>query len=668
MYEVRNEPYEPTVLGAAWQFRWLVLFLALAFAGFGWLYGTNREAWTAQATMTVKDPRTSGVFDQAFTDTSSRYVTGQAEIAGSRTVAHRAAELIAEGDQAIVIDDQTIVDDIGISSDDNSDQIVVSFTSADSATAIAVVNAVTSAYKEVASVSSEASFTAALEQLDREIVNREREIADVQQQINEIRNSDSDLLSLQAKLDAAKARLILFEPTSASATPEQSQAAQAVLEEINLQITTLQNAIATTVDDPQIVELLDQQAAAQNRLGDLKTRRDELSVDADLATNVVPFLELAETAEPASAGIMVILGLILGSVLGSTIALLLARSRRRFRSRAEPERVLGTRLLADVPLFFEERLKTLIPMIDSPYSVSAESFRFVSAALALQQNRQAGDPDSSAFHTVVVTSSGGAEGKTVVCANLAFAAAFERSRVLVIDADFGNQVLTQLLLGDEVTPLGITDAINGSVDLEDAITTIDRGTAGSIDLLARGRFKMAAPDFAAAPETAELLDRLSGMYDLILIDSPPLLRVAYATTLARLADRALVVVTHGRDLRGTAELRAQLDLVGTPLVGYVYNQAPLRAEMAATIGSTLDPLGISPDPAGGRDGQSGDAVDETTQEAATEEPVVDEPTEDGLPEGGQADIEVVEQEPDGQPQQTADRTGGDSGRDEISAE
>lgn len=604
MYEVQNQPYEPTVLGAAWQFRWLVLFLALAFAGLGWLYGNGREAYTATATMTVKDPRTSGVFDQAFADTSARYVGGQAEIVGSRTVAHKAVELMAQLDPPVVVDVQDIVDGVNVGSDDNSDRITISFTSPEPEVALAVVNSVTAAYKEVASVASEASFSAALEQLDHEIVNRETELADFQQQIDEIIGSDSDRLSLQAKLDDAIARLILFEPTPATATPEEKDAAAAVLEEINLQITTLENALAATGDNPQIVELQDQRLAAQQRLSDLKTRRDELAVDADLATNVVPFLEPAERAEPAGVATMLALGLLFGAILGATIALLLARSRRRFRSRTEPERVLGARLLADVPSFFEERLKTLLPVVDAPVSVSAESFRFVSASLSLQQNRQAGDPPSAAFRSVVITSSGVAEGKTVVCANLAFAAAFEGSRVLVIDADFGNQVLTRMLLGDDTAPLGVTDVIRGSVRLSDAITTINRGGAGSIDLLARGRFKMAAPDFASAPETVDLMAHLSGIYDLILIDSPPLLRVAYSTTLARLADRALVVVSHGHDLRGAGELRARLDLVGTPLVGYVYNQAPLRAEMAATMGSMLDPLGVAMETMGGESSEA----------------------------------------------------------------
>ena len=150
MYDVHDQSMEPTVLGAAWQYRWLVLFLAIGFAGLGWLYGNSNEAWTATATITVEDPRTSGVFEQVFADTPERYVTNQAEIAGSRTVLKRSIDLLAAGNPPIEIDIEDLVDEIGVSADGASDEIDIVYTGATSAEAIAVVNAVADAYQDVA--------------------------------------------------------------------------------------------------------------------------------------------------------------------------------------------------------------------------------------------------------------------------------------------------------------------------------------------------------------------------------------------------------------------------------------------------------------------------------------------------------------------------------------
>jgi capsular exopolysaccharide synthesis family protein len=585
MYDVHDQSYEPTVLGAAWQYRWLVLFLSIAFAGLGWLYGSIGEAWTATATINVEDPRATGVFDQAFVDIPERYVQGQAEIAGSRTVAHRTVDILAQLDTPIDADIEDIDKDLGISVEEISDQIAIIYTAPTEAEAIAVVNAVVIAYEGVASEASEARFASGLEQLDRGIVSLEAELLDFSQQIDDLRNNDPSRLALEAELDVAIARLLAFQPTSPNATPEEAAAQAVLLTEIGLQVTTLQDAIAVDVDDPAMLGLLDQQAAARTRLGDLQTVRDQLAVDAELAGNGVAFSEPAEAAVPASAAIMLVLGLLGGGILGGSIALLLARRRRRFSSRSEPERVLGVRLLADVPSFFEERIDTSLPVVEAPASASAESFRFVSSAIVLQQERSLLEHGTHAFKTLIMASPTVSEGKTIVTANTAYAAALAGKKVLVIDADLGNQELTRMLQGSVTPEHGLTDVIRGSVKLEDAVVTVSMEHAGSVDLLARGSEDGRPSDVVSSKEMVALLAHLSEVYDLVLIDSPPLLQVAYSTTLVRLADRALVVISHGQDIHGAEDLKRSIDMIGTPMLGYVYNQAPLRREMALRSGS-----------------------------------------------------------------------------------
>jgi Mrp family chromosome partitioning ATPase len=533
----------------------------------------------------VKDPRTSGVFGEGFVDTPERYVQGQAEIAGSRTVAKQTVEILAELDPPIEVKVATIDRDLGIAAEEISDQIAISYTASTAAEAIAVVNSVAAAYEDVASEASEASFTIALEQLDRQIVNRQAELLDYQQQIKDLQTSDPNRLALQAELDVAIARLLAFQPTASSATPELAAAAAAVLGEIGLQIATLQDALEATVDNPDLIALVNSEDATRTRIGDLQTVRDQLAVDADLASNGVVFRDPAEIAQPASAAMMLVLGFLAGSVLGSSIALLLARRRRRFGGRSEPERVLGVTLLSDVPSFFEERIDTSLPVVEAPASASAESFRFVSAAITLQQERTIAETGGEAFKTVIMTSPTVSEGKTIVTANTAYAAALAGKRVLVLDADLGNPELTRMLQGSVMPPYGLTDVVRGAVTLEEAVETVSMEHAGSVDLLSGGTQDGRPGDLISSPATAALLEHLTEVYDLVLIDGPPLLQVAYSTTLVRLADRALVVVSHGQDIHGAEDLKRSMDMIGTPMLGYVYNQAPLRREMALRAGS-----------------------------------------------------------------------------------
>jgi Mrp family chromosome partitioning ATPase len=232
--------------------------------------------------------------------------------------------------------------------------------------------------------------------------------------------------------------------------------------------------------------------------------------------------------------------------------------------------------------------------VHEPTSASAEAFRFVAATISLQQIWPSTDDGSSHYTTLMTTSAGLSEGKTVVTANTALAAAREGRKVLVMDADFGNQQLTELMVGATTPPRGMTDVVSREVTLAKAVIPVEHEGTGTIHLLSRGHSPIKAPDFFAAPATHRMFEDIRTKYDLVLIDAPPLLRVAYATTLARLADRAMVVIAHGSEIAVAEELRDQIELVGVPPIGYVYNLAPLRAEMTVSAGSMADTLGGFP--------------------------------------------------------------------------
>jgi len=607
--EASEQSFEPTVLGAVWRYRWLVLFLAIAFAGLGWLYSSQTGQWTAQATLAVQDPRSSNLFDQAFPDAPERYVEGQVAILQSRAVARRAVDIAAEQEPPIVVTVGEIVSGLTVSGSASSDIVLLNYTADTQREAIGVVNAVAIAYQEVGRATADATFSDAVDELDIliaelqvELVALETELSERQKRVLADLEREPARVANELLLEALVTELLELEAPSATATDAQVAQFSTELQILSLRIATVRNALdqertvilAIERDDPDRAVLIGQQNEAQRRLTELQTRRDQLAVDADLASNGVVFYSPAETAVPSGASLYIVLGFLTGLALGVGVAVLLSRRRRRFGSRNEPEKVLGTRLLADVPNFRDERVTSMLPVVDAPVSASAESFRFVSASISLQQLWPVNDDGSKNFKTVVSLSAGLFEGKTVVTANTAFAAAREGHKVLLVDADFGNQQLTELILGEGPPQAGMTDVVAGGSTLAKAVVNVPQDSAGSIGLLSRGTAAVRAPDFFSAPATAKLFKQLSTKYDLVLIDAPPILRVAYATTLARLADRAMLVVAHGEDVHAAEELRDQMDMVGIPLIGYVYNLAPLRAEMTVSAGSMADTLGEFP--------------------------------------------------------------------------
>ncbi|MGB5188407.1 MAG: AAA family ATPase, partial [Acidimicrobiia bacterium] len=239
--------------------------------------------------------------------------------------------------------------------------------------------------------------------------------------------------------------------------------------------------------------------------------------------------------------------------------------------------------------FGEERVRSLLPVIDAPASASAEAFRFVAGAIRLQQRASADEKGNLGFTSIAVLSSGVFDGKSVVVANTAYAAARSGARVLVVDADLGNQKLTEILLDAQPTSqlVGLSDvgASKKTATVQDVMVNVARTSTETVMLLPMGSKVSDPSDFFSSPHTQRLLEEAASGFDLVFMDLPPLLRVAYSNNLAGLADRGLVVVRHGSDVRSADELRHQLDLVGAPLLGYVYNAAPLRTEMTVRMGS-----------------------------------------------------------------------------------
>jgi len=609
MAEPSVQTNEPTVLASVWRYRWLVLLLAVAFASLGWLYASQTAEWSATATLAVQDPRASNLFDQAFPDSPDRYVEGQVAILDSRAVARRAVDIAGAQTPPVDVSVGDIDAGLSVSGSSSSDIVTLSYSASTQREAITVVNSVATAYQEIGRLTADATFVSAVVELDRSIDELRSEIDALEQSVSARQTAvleglatDPNRVAKTLLLDGLVAGLLALEPPPVGASDDRVTRFNNELQILNVSIATVTNELdqertvilAVERDDPDRAALLRLGDEAQQRLSSLQARRDQLAVDADLASNGVVFYSPSEIAVPSGSSLFIVLGFLTGLALGAGLAVLLTARRRRFGARSEPEMVLGARLLADVPNFKDERVGSSLPVVDAPTTASAEAFRFVSASISLQQKWPTKEDGSKNFLSIVVLSAGLFEGKTVVTANTALAAAREGHRVLVVDADFGNQKLTELLVGSVMPSVGMTDVTEGTVSLQNAVVEIAHEGTGSVHLLSRGTVPVAAPDFFSAPTTAALFQSLDKIYDLVLIDSPPLLRVAYASTLARLAERALVVIGHGGAIHPAEELRDQMDLVGIPAIGYVYNFAPLRAEMTVSAGSMMDTLGEKP--------------------------------------------------------------------------
>jgi Mrp family chromosome partitioning ATPase len=277
---------------------------------------------------------------------------------------------------------------------------------------------------------------------------------------------------------------------------------------------------------------------------------------------------------------------------------LVLRRKRFFSERYQPEVLLGAPLLSAIPDFEDEDLNSLLPVSDAPYSSAAEASRFLASSLDLRlrdaKGRRPGSRDRRETALVAFTSATLGDGKTIVSANAAAASALQGRRVLSVDADFGHQALSEMLsaLSDSpAPPVGITEVASRQIELADAIKPIDLDGRGGLHLLSRGTQIVTGPDFFNSAEAQTALRRAGKEFDLVFIDTPPMLEVAYASALLRLVDFVVVVVPHGSPMALVEEMRKRIELIGTPLAGYVYNKTSQSRGVVASEGSMRDVLG-----------------------------------------------------------------------------
>jgi len=602
-----NALTEPTLFSAAWRYKWLVVLTTVVALALGIAYVVLHPSttnYTSRASLVVQ--ATSSGLDLGTSGNPQRFVANQVEILRSDAVAQLASQLAEQQDPPLALSPDDISSGLQIDSSSNSDLIDVVFTIAENEeAAVGGANAIVEAYKQLVASEKTAVGAAALNRIDTELANLNDQAQTLTGQITDRINQDTTLADLGSEYEDALVEIVDLQAEAQDADPARLIEIRARLSDLRNLISTYQSIQNIGRNDPALDDLQAEQAQIKSRRDALLERRDTIEIDMELSPDIVAFSSPASSAaaSPDSGpGRTMAVALVVGLFGGVGLAYLLASRSRVFHDRMEPELILEAPLLADIPDFAQEGLTTLLPVRDEPRSASAEAFRFAAASLELKMDRQ--DVKSLA----IISPTLGA-GKSTVLANIALAAVRQGNKVLLIDADFGNQALTTLLAGDEGTrEPGLTEVMSGGLTINQAIRSIEVGPDLLISLLSRGRQPVAAADLLRSEGARMLFTTAKDEYDMVLVDAPPLLQVAYASTIAGLVDTALVLVAHRGGVTQLDEAKDRLGLIGVPVLGYIYNSSPLRREMTVSEGSTADVLGdmrhLSPDEGKGRSGSS----------------------------------------------------------------
>lgn len=231
----------------------------------------------------------------------------------------------------------------------------------------------------------------------------------------------------------------------------------------------------------------------------------------------------------------------------------------------------SVKTLDDIEKFLELPVLAVVPKnvglihLESPDTPDAEAYRILRTNIEF--NRK--NVDSNSF---TIVSGGPGEGKSTTLANLATICAQGGYNVLLVDADLRRPV--QHLHYNIDNSLGLANYLRGEANLEDVVylTNVDK-----LALLPSGQLPADAVGILNSQRMSDLIADLKSRYDLVLIDSPPILGLSDAAVLSSEVDGTIIVVQHRRFPRSILErVKKTILNVGGTVIGVVLNNVDIR--------------------------------------------------------------------------------------------
>jgi polysaccharide biosynthesis transport protein len=180
--------------------------------------------------------------------------------------------------------------------------------------------------------------------------------------------------------------------------------------------------------------------------------------------------------------------------------------------------------------------------------------------------------DDSSPGVIVLTSPGPGAGKTTITCNLGVAMAQIGRRVLLVDADLRSPTLHRVLKLSN--SWGLCDVLcsNNPIDQIGSSQLVRHTDIQRLDLLPAGTARESPSHLLYSPRVVELFRRVRQEYDLVLIDTPPMMHLADARALGRSANGVVLVIRSGQTTLDQARLAVQRFVEdGTHIVGTVLN-------------------------------------------------------------------------------------------------
>ena len=367
----------------------------------------------------------------------------------------------------------------------------------------------------------------------------------------------------------------------------QSQQQSINTEKQNLYATSSRyNSILQAVPqkERQLLEISREQQIKSNIYSFLLQKREESQIAYASSVSNNRVVDYAQASPyPVSPNILIIYMMAIVSMLGICIAIITIREALtgKVLYRHEVESRTSIPIIGEIAF---DKSKTPLVIESGVRSFIAEEFRKLRMSLSYLGI-------DSKHKKILLTSSISGEGKSFIAANLAVSLSLTGKKVVIVDMDLNNPTIAKILNVNE--PVGITEFLMGQKEPEEIIKSVEAHE--NLFFISAGDLPENPTELLANGKVAEIIDYLDEIFDVVIIDTSPIVLVTDAYILSPLCDATLYVIRHNytpKVLIKRIDENNQINPINNPAI--IFNGVKIRGFLKNSYGYGYDYLYNSP--------------------------------------------------------------------------
>ncbi len=401
-------------------------------------------------------------------------------------------------------------------------------------------------------------------------------LADLQAQVAALvpplTEANPKVIHLRAQIAEVQANMQREKVSSAVKMQEAYQAAKHREDLLSMSYKNIEGSVSTDLQKSSEVDLLRREVQSEQQLYQtLLQRAKEAGFASAMPASTIRIVDMAKAPHFAvypKRTTAALIGALLGALAGLIAAFLLERQVPRLRLPGDVSRFIRIDELGVIPSAAAQRsfgsalaapvqtalvkwnggAKSPAVMTEDTWSeeaLVAESYRNTTLSLLLSE------PERGS-RTFVISSPNAGEGKTTVTSNLGIALSKSKLRVVLVDGDLRKPNLHRML--DVENSVGLRNVLrDGLAAYEHKMNLVCKPTAyANLSVISSGTGNEPVADLLYSPQLRALLDDLEKRFDVVLVDTPPMLHIADARIFAGQTNRAILVFRSGVTKRSSA--------------------------------------------------------------------------------------------------------------------